>query len=417
MIRNTFSLFFLFVSTLVIGQSSTGSPYSFGGLGEITFRGNQLNRTMGGLEVYNDSIHVNLNNPAGYATLRLTNYALGINYKTTALESTSNKTSFSTAGIDYLAVNIPAGKFGFGFGIKPYSTVGYRLELLDESGPIARIDRFEGEGGLNQAFLSVGFKLSKYFSVGMTVNYGFGNLTYRNSQRIEDVQRSSYFDSNSSLSGISTKFAVNGAFPIKKLTLHTYFGYAPAAEITSTNAQLYYTRSGNNSDISDFQEIDLAAQGIVKTILKLPKNTTFGMGLGKERKWFAGAQYGNFQTSTFSNAFISLPTLTYADGNRFAVGGFYIPDYTSLTNFFKKWVYRVGYRKENTGLLVNGQQLNESGISFGVGIPLQQFSNVNVGFELGNRGKRKELMIAENYWAFMIGFSLNDVWFIKKKYN
>ena len=134
------------LSPLVLGQSSTGSPYSFGGLGEITFRGNQLNRAMGGLEVYNDSIHVNLNNPAGYGTLKLTNYALGINYKTSILQSVTEKTTLATAGIDYLAVNVPAGKFGFGFGLKPYSAIGYRLEALDESGSVDRINRFEGEG-------------------------------------------------------------------------------------------------------------------------------------------------------------------------------------------------------------------------------------------------------------------------------
>lgn len=417
MIKNTFRLLFLVLSPLVLGQSSTGSPYSFGGLGEITFRGNQLNRAMGGLEVYNDSIHVNLNNPAGYGTLKLTNYALGINYKTSSLQSVTEKTTLATAGIDYLAVNVPAGKFGFGFGLKPYSAIGYRLEALDESGSVDRINRFEGEGGLNQAFLSVGFKLLKYFSVGFTVNYGFGNLTYRNSQRIENIQRASYFDSNSSLSGLSTKFAANGAFPIKDLTLHTYFSFAPQANITSTNAQLFYTRSGNLNDISDFQEIDLAAKGLEKTNLKLPKNVIFGIGVGKELKWFVGAQYGNYFTSSFQNEFISIPNLTYADGNRMAVGGFYIPDYASLTNFFKKWVYRVGYRKEATGLRVGNQMVEESGISFGVGIPLQQFSNVNIGVELGSRGKQNEIMIQENYWALMVGFSLNDVWFIKRKYN
>ena len=100
-----------------------------------------------------------------------------------------------------------------------------------------------------------------------------------------------------------------------------------------------------------------------------------------------------------------------------AVGGFYIPDYASLTNFFKKWVYRVGYRKEATGLRVGNHMVEESGISFGVGIPLQQFSNVNIGVELGSRGKQNEIMIQENYWALMVGFSLNDVWFIKRKYN
>ena len=45
------------------------------------------------------------------------------------------------------------------------------------------------------------------------------------------------------------------------------------------------------------------------------------------------------------------------------------------------------------------------------------FSNLNVGFELGTRGINSESLIKENFWALRIGLSLNDLWFIKRKYN
>ena len=45
------------------------------------------------------------------------------------------------------------------------------------------------------------------------------------------------------------------------------------------------------------------------------------------------------------------------------------------------------------------------------------FSNANIGFEVGTRGEKSKSFVQENFFAFRIGFSLNDKWFIKRKYN
>ena len=59
-----FSLFL--ISQAVISQNNTSSPYSFYGIGSLDFKGTSENRAMGGLTVYNDSIHMNFRNPASY---------------------------------------------------------------------------------------------------------------------------------------------------------------------------------------------------------------------------------------------------------------------------------------------------------------------------------------------------------------
>ena len=417
MSRHIGCLLFMLLNLSVWGQTGTGSPYSFGGFGDIAFRGNHLNRSMGGLEVYNDSIHVNLSNPAGYGTLKTTNFLVGINYKSTTLKSTTEKNNIATGALDYLAINIPTGKFGFGFGIKPYSALGYRLQVVNENVTPNVFNRFEGEGGLNQAFLSVGLPLFKFFSVGATLNYGFGNMTFRNSKQIEGIERASYFDSNSSLSGISLKYAINFKLPLQQYELHAYASLAPQATIYSQNSQLFYTRSTNTQDVGDFEEIDLAPEGLDKTTLNLPKNTTFGLGFGKDKKWFLGTQFTQQASAGFQNDFTSISNVTYADGSAFVLGGFYLPEYGSLTSYYKRVVYRAGYRSADTGLVVNGTPIRESGITFGVGLPLQQFSNVNIGLEFGSRGSLNNALIKENHWAILVGFSLNDIWFIKRKYN
>ena len=41
----------------------------------------------------------------------------------------------------------------------------------------------------------------------------------------------------------------------------------------------------------------------------------------------------------------------------------------------------------------------------------------NVGFEISRRGEKKSGLIQETLVAMRIGLSLNDIWFIKRKYN
>jgi len=112
-----------FVTQIVIGQSGSVSPYSGSGLGERNFNGTQASRHMGGLDVFTDSIHANLNNPASYGFLKVTTYSLGVHYRNTNLASLSENQNVDDASLDYLAVSIPAGKFGFGFGIIPSNSL------------------------------------------------------------------------------------------------------------------------------------------------------------------------------------------------------------------------------------------------------------------------------------------------------
>jgi hypothetical protein len=81
-------------------------------------------------------------------------------------------------------------------------------------------------------------------------------------------------------------------------------------------------------------------------------------------------------------------------------------------------VYRAGFRTENTGLVVNGESIREFGISFGAGLPLGfDYSDVNLGFEYGQRGTTNKNLIKEDFFSFSISLSLNDRWFKRRKYN
>jgi hypothetical protein len=94
-----------------------------------------------------------------------------------------------------------------------------------------------------------------------------------------------------------------------------------------------------------------------------------------------------------------------------------LPEYNSFTSYWKRIVYRTGFRSEDTGVLFNNQPLKETGISFGVSLPMAGYSNANIGLEFGKRGSKDNGLIEESYWNLIIGLSLNDIWFIKRKFN
>ena len=419
MIRNTFKLFALLTGSFIFSQTGTTSPYSYAGLGEVNFRGTHVNRFMGGLEIYNDSIHANLSNPSSYAKLKLTNYTLGLNYRINNMIGANETKSIASAGLNYIGVAMPTKYFGFGFGIIPYTSVGYKLSYLENVNDNENIlNLFEGEGGINKTFFSIGFRPLKFLSLGVTLNYNFGKIRYETGIFQDQVTLGTVMENISSISGLDLKLSTQLEIPIKDaLELQAMLSYTPKANLISTNSRFYNTRSFlSTNNFGENVEISLIDFGLKRTNITIPDIISFGFGVGKERKWFAGVQYTMNAMQNFSHEFISLPNVGYENAYQFSLGGFYIPDYSSITSYWKRIVFRMGFRHELTGILINNFGLKETGVNFGFGLPLAGFSNTNIGFEYASRVADSKTY-KENFWSFRIGFSLNDKWFIKRKYN
>ncbi|MDG1730598.1 MAG: hypothetical protein P8K68_01360 [Algibacter sp.] len=427
-------LVLVFIAVIAIhgyGQQGTTSPYSFYGIGSLKFKGTVENRSMGGLSIYTDSIHVNLRNPASYAgdnletwgdESRPVKFAVGGGYTSTNLESSTATDNASSTTFDYLSLNVPLGKFGFGFGLIPYTSVGYKLESINPNGNVD--NRFEGEGGVNKAFLGIGYQLAKGLSVGVDFQYNFGNIQ----NRIDNFQYSDGFPlqnytqeyNRSDLSGLNINLGISYKTMLnQKLELISGLTFVPESNLTSKNEQSITSVSTLNTLLNKTIETDLADIGLEETDLVLPSRFSFGAGIGEPRKWFVGAETTFLNTSKFSNG-ISSNNISYEDAYSFSLGGFYIPQFNSFSSYWKRFVYRAGFRAEETGLNINNESIKEFGISFGVGIPVgdaRLFSNANLGFEIGQRGTKNSNLIQENFINFQLSLSLNDRWFQKRKYD
>ena len=427
MVKKIQLIFVLLFGIIVQAQSSTASPYSLGALGDVTFRGNAINRIMGGLDVYADSIHANLNNPASLGNLKLSTFSVGVHYRNTELMSNNAQENVTSGSLDYIALSIPTKRFAFSFGLMPYSSVGYQLQSLDDTGENVVLNQYEGSGGLNKTFFTLGFTLIKGWNLGATVNYNFGNINTQSSRQESGIDFGTFLNSESSLSGLDIQLASHIKLQFKKnFAIDLFASYKPEYQLTSKNRRTFFTRSTSTQNIGAIQEVDLSVNNLDEVFLNIGSRYDYGMSIGKDKKWLLGGQYSESQSGNFNNTFIQLNNISYEDANRISIGGFFIPDYSSFSSYWKRMVLRFGFRQETTGIVVKNTSLKETGISFGVGLPLggyysatnvAGFSNLNVGLEIGQRGTQDDGLIKENYISLRLGMSLNDLWFIKRVYN
>ncbi len=421
MVRKFLIAFFCVIAHGIFAQNGTISPYSYFGIGDLRNNGTVDNQMMGGVSMYADSIHINLSNPAAYSKLKLTTYTAALSHTEYRLKDWSEQQNISVTNLDYLAIGFPVAKnVGMGFGLMPLSSVGYSLRNETQTSDGAEVTNvFTGDGGLNRIYASIGMQILKDLSIGVTASYNFGTLEYRRVQSVEDVQFGTLDDRESRINGYDFKYALNYNPSIKdKYTLYTSVLVNTQGNLVSKNSAKLGSFSLVTGDEIEVIDVDLDANNLRNTELKIPTRTTVGLGFGENKKWFMGGEYSFQQFSDFENTFLGLENVTYNDASTYAFGGYFVPDYRSLTSYFKRITYRAGLRYDVTGLQVNNKEINNFGITFGLGLPLgNSFSNLNLGFELGRRGTTDAALIEESYFKVNVGLSLNDRWFVKRKIN
>ncbi|HSM63615.1 MAG TPA: hypothetical protein VK833_06735 [Gillisia sp.] len=414
MIKRFIIIVALLTTVLSAAQEGTSSPYSYYGIGLTKFKGTVEKQSMGGIRMFSDSIHLNLRNPGSYGRLRLTTFAVGGSHQTTALKTEDESESSRTTSLDYLAIGIPTGKLNFGLGLIPYTSVGYRiLESSEEAS-----NKFTGRGGMNKVFLTAGYSVTNDLSIGVDVNYNFGNIQNNSTSIQKRVQFGSRQINRTDLRGFNLNFGIDYQKDLNKdLKLYTVATYAPEMNITAEKmrniATITYRADGSEVVIEEsnvtFPEGDLT----------LPSELTLGAGIGATNKWFLGAEYSNISANDYNfNSGNSFAEVQYDNASQYRLGGFYVPEYNSLTSYFSRVVYRAGLRYEETGLNLSNEGINEFGISFGVGLPAgRNFTNANIGIEYGQRGTTNSGLIKENFFKLSISLSLNDKWFLQTKFD
>lgn len=427
MIKKGLIVLTLLVSVSVFSQRTVSSPYSFFGVGE-EFKPRTVEQiSMGGLgAAYNSLYQINLTNPAAAAYLRYSTYTFGLLNNDLTINDGTTKQSATTTNLSYFSIGFPIGsKAGAHVGLQPVSAVGYSLvnNVFDTDETLIERTLFAGNGGLNRIYGSFGILATKNLSVGLEAGFVFGRVENSIRTQRASVQLATKNVETANIKAGAIKLGVQYKKELKdKLILDIGATLKLSNTFNANGREYLYSLSVGVDDFELPRDTvyDVASKGKLRN----PLEVIVGLGLGKDNKWYMGAEYEG-QGAVEAEGFFDTVNNAYAFGssNRISFGGFYIPNINSINGYWKRIKYSAGLRFEDTGLLVNGSStsntftsIKDFGMSFGLSLPLGRgLSNMNIGFEYGKRGTTNNNLIQENYFNVRVGLSLNDVWFIKRR--
>jgi len=433
------SIAILFIGMIISGsayaQPKVNSPYSRFGLGDVLDQRFAVIQTTGFTNAFHDYYHVNLHNPASLGHLTATAFEVGLYLQRSNWETSTDANTSWSGNLSYLSLGFPlnnpinqvldrevkAFNWGMAFNLQPYTIVGYDIQTIGEIEDIgATTNTFRGTGGTYRFEWGNGFKY-KQFSGGFKVGYLFGNITNERNTSFDDLEASfeNRLNDNFNVSGFMWRLGamydlvLDEEDPRFKKSLTIGITYNSNQSINTNTSQFYERFNPRYVSPQDtlLNTTGLEGEGTLPA--------AFGVGViyGVSNKWKIGV---NYDAESWSNYRNDAKPETLSDSWRFSIGGEYIPDYSSYNSFGKKIRYRIGGFIGTDPRSIDGEQIEQRGITFGMGLPItlprQQVSFVNLGFEFGQNGGNTTL--TETYGRVTLGFTLNDnSWFYKRKFN
>lgn len=413
----------LLFPTILFAQfnNNTTSPYSRFGLGDLSSRSLGRTAAMGGATLASrNRLQINMSNPASYNSLDSLTFLFefGLNGKFSNFKNDLGSTTASDVNFQYMAMNFRVTSWmGASMGLTPYSDVGYDIEIYDYLENTGNFfTRYYGDGSLSRAYIGAAIEPIKNISLGANLNYLFGTLTHNaelyfldasdfyNAQKYERIRiRQFGFD-----------FGLQATLPLKndqKVIFGAVLENKP--EYTAFKSDIVQknltSSSTTDQDTLNFQQEE-------KGIVKFPLTYGAGISYVKENTWEVNFDYYH-QTWSDATFFGSInPVLT--DLDKFAAGAEWIPDKFSIRSYIQRVAYRAGIKYEKSYLMLSNQQINDFGITFGVGLPIYRSSStINVAAEIGRRGTKKNNLIEEKYAKLNLSVNLHDLWFIQRRYD
>ena len=406
-------------------QNSTKSPYSQFGLGELSGQGVGFNKGMSGVGLaFRRGNEVNPMNPASYSSIdSLTMvFDAGFSGQITNYKEGTVKDHASTGGFDYAVGTFRLMKnLGVAAGVMPYSNIGYSYSTSDKlyggsTSDASVTTSYNGEGGISQLFLGLGWRPAKPLSVGVNVSYLWGDYLRRVSSSASSSVNTLAKEYLSDVSSYKLELGLQYEQPIgKEDQMSVGVTFSPGHQLHADATQRIIN---SNSSISKADTTTV----VLADALALP--TTWGVGLGYQHgsSFRLGADFimqkwGSMDfPSQQSDAYVMKSGLL-KDCYRMNVGAEWIPNQMSrkLLNHVR---YRIGAGYTTPYYYINGQDgPKDFHVSLGFGIPIANGYNnrsfVNVSGQWQHRSA--DQLITENAFVLSIGLTFNERWFAKWK--
>lgn len=428
--KNIFFLALLAATLSAAAQTTSSSPYSQFGLGDLKGSFLPQNRAMGGLSMGirkpGQYDNINLSNPASYSTFELTAFDIGASMDLRKLSKAGVSGSSSlNSTLSHIAFGIPVSKSSaMSFGLVPYSDLGYKFKNsgLIDTNKVRYI--YEGEGGMSKAYMGYGFRINKNLSLGFNMAYLFGSLKESRALEFESIEGlATSFNSRTqfqhSIGGLSFDYGLQYSANLSEKT-KLIIGYTGNSgkglnSRRSTVTTRYKIITDGNGEEIEQAAVDstLFSQG-AKSKINMPLTHTVGFAFEKTNAWVVGADFNYSKWSDYREGNTN-PGLNDSYGLK--LGGQFTPDASSINSYFKLVDYRLGLKYDKTFIQIGNEDINQYAFTFGFGFPLPRnrtsFYKINLSAELGQRGSEKNNLVRDRYVNINLGFTLNDKWFQK----
>lgn len=403
------------------------TPYSRYGLGEInTNLGNTRNAGMAGAGISAaNSFQANISNPALLFYNSITVFDMSIRGQVKTITNGSESQRDGNANLANLALVIPISKhWTSALSLRPFSDVSYEIISalpLPENPSASVVQGYRGEGGLSELNFSNGVKIAKGLTIGASASYIFGTITKEASslilpqdsslsdlslERVVYSERTRYHD-------FLFRAGINYRKELKeKLFLSVGGTYNFESDLNANRQNSYERRTIYDAILDEDIMLDSAAGNAL-----LPQGWQAGLSLDNGSNMTLVADFSTQRWSKFRN-FDGEKEL--ADSYRAAIGGEYTPDAGAIGNYFQRITYRGGLYYGKTPYEVNGTQIADKGVTVGFTLPIGRSTiydlyQLNTAFGYGQRGTTANGLIAEKYFQFSAGITINSRWFIKRR--
>lgn len=448
MIKKSLILVLLALPLTIWAQPKGNSPYSRFGIGDVADRNFYSSAFMGGLGAsFTDPYQINIVNPASIGSLTATTFDMGIFAKSSGLrdgESVNGEDNpYSTlwsGNLGYISLAMPLQNrvndllerkkrdfsMATAFTLMPFSTVGYNIAITENIDNIGEVKKkFEGEGGTYQFLWSNGMKY-KNFSAGINLGYLFGQIEYARTAEFDNQQPffNTLFTETNQFSGFLWDFGLIYTIDLGKVSDDDENSASRRINLGlhgRSKTSFTTTASGFEGSIQNGTALldTLNATEAMDFDGTLPSEIGFGASFYNGQKFALGINYTLTNWSQFDAHYVNN---SLNDTYRLSFGGFYRPNYKSISNYFSRIYYRFGfyYNQVPNAIPENfDNSIEDVGVSFGMGLPFfyqRKVSHANLGFSLGLRGRGTA--VEERYMRISFSFTFNDdEWFIKRKYN
>lgn len=416
-----------FLSCKFVLAQNKYSPYTVIGVGDLNGMALANNASMGNVGIATPSYwHLNNMNPALLTYNTLTVFEIGIEAENRTVSNSFNSVKVGTGSFKYLTLAFPIipNKWTSNIGLMPYSSVNYSFTTRQDvvGTNVDAIIDFEGAGGLNQVYFSNGIKVARGLSAGLRMSYIFGLTEGRTSTRLEGEGITQQFPT-----GVYEKTNYSGF----DLGLGVFYSYS-LSEKNKLNIGATYDVGGDiNGTRFDRLEIESSGGSAVPgdTLINdesgkfhLPTELGLGFSWQKLNKITIGLDVKRSFWQEDAGFAFDDPSLG-ADAEEYratwAVGlGFEItPKYNDVNSYLNRIKYRFGVDFKQEPYVIEGKTINNFGINFGWSLPVKGVSAINMALKYGQRGEASGVLVKEQYFKFVLGATINDRWFVRRKYN